>query len=112
MAEPDLSRPLVLQAPTRLSDGAGGYAETWAPLGTLWAEVRPVSGGEYAGPETALSRISLRITCRAAPQDAPSRPRPGQRFLDGARVYAIAAVTEADAAQRFLVCYAREEAAP
>lgn len=53
--------------------------------------------------------MGFRITVRAAPQGAPSRPTPLQRFRDGARLFAIEAVTEADPEGRFLVCFAREE---
>ena len=56
-----------------------------------------------------LARMGFRITVRAAPQGAPSRPTPLQRFRDGARLFAIEAVTEADPEGRFLVCFAREE---
>jgi head-tail adaptor len=35
-----LNRRLVLEAASRLPDGAGGYAETWVVLGELWADIR------------------------------------------------------------------------
>ncbi|MFT7254059.1 MAG: head-tail adaptor, partial [Paracoccaceae bacterium] len=37
-APPDLSRRLTLEAAVRLPDGAGGFSETWEPLGHIWAE--------------------------------------------------------------------------
>ena len=33
MSAPRLNRKLVLEAPTRVADGAGGYTVTWAALG-------------------------------------------------------------------------------
>lgn len=33
MTRPDLSRRLLLEGPVRVPDGAGGFAETWQPLG-------------------------------------------------------------------------------
>ncbi len=105
MMRPNLSRRLLLEGPVRVADGAGGFNEAWQPLGTVWGEVLPRTGRE-AGD---LARTGFRITVRAAPQGAPSRPTPLQRFRDGARLFIIDAVTEADAEGRFLICYATEE---
>jgi len=108
---PQLTRRLVLEEPQRLSDGAGGFAETWVVLGTLWAEVKAGSGRERAGEVTAVSRVPYRITVRGAPEGNLARPRPEQRFREGARVFRILAVSEADAQGRYLTCFAEEEGA-
>ena len=55
------------------------------------------------------SAMGYRITVRAAPVGAPSRPRPDQRFREGARVFRILAVAERDAVGRYLTCFAEEE---
>ncbi|KJS41681.1 MAG: tail protein, partial [Roseovarius sp. BRH_c41] len=52
------------------------------------------------------------ITVRAAPQGAASRPEAGQRLRDGARIFAILSVTEADGAGRYLSLWAQEEVVP
>lgn len=109
MSAPQLTRRLVLEGKTLVPDGAGGFTSEWSELGTLWAELRPGTGRDVAGEEVTLSSIPYRITLRGAPQGAPSRPVPGHRFRDGARVFAIVAVTERDAAGQFLTCFAREE---
>ena len=103
-----LSRPLILEAAQRAGDGAGGFAETWQALGTVWAEVRPGSGraGEALG--VAVPVQPLRITVRGLPQGHGLRPVPGMRFRDGARLFHLLAVTEADAAGRYLICAAEE----
>ncbi|SMX42059.1 head-tail adaptor protein [Actibacterium lipolyticum] len=106
---PNLTRRLVLEEPVRTSDGAGGFVESWAVLGTLWAAVKPGTGRERAGEFATLSRVPYRITVRGAPVGAPSRPKAEQRFRDGARVFRILAVTEADAQGRHLTCFAEEE---
>ena len=46
MTAPRLNRILVLEAPERVADGAGGYDETWVAQGELWAVVRLRSGSE------------------------------------------------------------------
>ena len=109
MKTPMLNRPLLLDERVRTPDGAGGFTETWTPLGTLWAELKAGTGREKSADLATLSRAPYRITVRAAPQDAPSRPKAGQRFLDGGRVFAILAVVDAGTDGRFLACNAVEE---
>ncbi|MDY6860038.1 MAG: head-tail adaptor protein [Pseudomonadota bacterium] len=106
---PQLNRRLVLEEPQRAGDGSGGFAESWVALGTLWAEVRPGTGRERAGEFATLSRVPYRITVRGAPEGAASRPRPEQRFREGARLFRILAVAERDAAAQYLICFAEEE---
>lgn len=106
-----LNRSLVLEAPVRLPDGAGGFTQSWQEQGTLWAEVSARTGRETSGGDASLSRTGYRITVRAAPFGAPSRPAPEQRFRDGARIFNILSVAERDGAGRFLTCIAQEEVA-
>jgi hypothetical protein len=56
-----------------------------------------------------VAAIPLRIIVRAAPEGAPSRPLPEQRFRAGQRVFRILAVSEADTGARYLTCFAQEE---
>ncbi|MDF1716420.1 MAG: phage head closure protein [Antarcticimicrobium sp.] len=111
MSAPVLSRRLVLEAPVRVPDGAGGAIESWTSLGTLWAEVRPRSGRERAQAGEPVSTMGYRIVVRGAPAGSAQRPAPEQRFRDGARLYLIRAVAEHDPAGRFLTCFADEEVA-
>lgn len=108
---PILNRRLVLEAPVRVPDGSGGFSETWNGLGSLWADVSVRNGGERPGEELALARVSYRILVRAAPHGAASRPQPGQRFREGARIFRIRAVAEADRRGQYLTCFADEEMA-
>lgn len=109
MTPPRLNRKLVLEAPQRVPDGAGGFTESWAALGEVWAQVAARTGRETSGEATSLARVSYKITLRAAPAGSDARPRPEQRFRDGSRVFRINAVAEADEAGRYLTCFADEE---
>ncbi|WP_373635515.1 phage head closure protein [Yoonia sp. SS1-5] len=109
MSVPRLNRSLLLEAPTRVSDGAGGFTSDWQTLGVLWAEVKAGSGRETAAFAATVSRVPCRITVRAAPHGAASRPTAGQRFRDGARLFHINAVAERDANAQYLLCFAEEE---
>ncbi len=104
-----LNRKIVLEAPARVLDGAGGYSKSWQAMGTLWASIRAGSGREVAGEFVTVSTVPYRIVVRASPEGAPSRPRPDQRFRDGNRVFRILAVSEYDPGARYLTCHAREE---
>lgn len=106
---PVLNRRMVLEDRVRVADGAGGFAESWEVLGTLWAAVGPRRGREVARDALPASAVPCRITVRAAPPGRPERPRPEQRLREGARVFRILAVAEADGGGRFLVCHAVEE---
>ncbi len=109
MSAVHLTRALTLEMPVRVADGAGGFALSWAALGTLWAEVLPGSGRETAGTEVLVAAVPYRITVRGAPVGSPARPKPEQRLRDGTRVFTILAVSERDPQGRHLMCFAREE---
>lgn len=109
MSVPALTRAVVLEDPVSAPDGAGGQQVTWAPLGTLWAEIRPAGGRERSGGLGPEGVQRLRVTLRAAPPDSPRRPRPGQRLREGARVFRLLTVAEADAQGRWLIAIAEEE---
>ncbi|WP_241523913.1 head-tail adaptor protein [Oceaniglobus indicus] len=101
---------MTLETLQRVPDGAGGHQGIWTPLGQIWASVRPGTGRETSGQDVALSRLGVRITVRGAVQGAPSRPRAGQRFREGGRLFVIDAVSETQDG-RFLTCNAHEELA-
>ncbi|WP_375262528.1 head-tail adaptor protein [Palleronia sp.] len=103
------TRALVLETRTQVSDGAGGTVAEWAPLGTLWADMRPRTSGLTDGQEVSLSRTLWRIVVRGAPAGAPSRPVAGQRFREGARVFSILTATEDGPQAKWLICQAEEE---
>lgn len=107
MKAPHLNRALILQKPEQVSDGMGGFSTSWLALGQIWAEVKASSGREVAGEERALGAVSYRITTRAL----PARPQPGQRLVEGGRVFAIRAVAERDQAGLYLVLWCQEEVA-
>lgn len=111
MKAPLLNRKLLLEAPTRVPDGAGGFVETWNPLGEIWAEMSARGGREALDGRASVSRVIYRIVVRAAAVAAPSRPSPGQRLRDGNRLYVIQAVAERGADGRYLTCFALEEMA-
>ncbi|MFT7595414.1 MAG: head-tail adaptor [Paracoccaceae bacterium] len=111
MSAPHLNRRLALEAPVRAPDGAGGFSESWAVLGEVWAEVSARTGRERAVAGGPVSAVGYRIVVRSAPVGAASRPLPEQRFREGARLFIIQAVADRDPVGRYLTCFADEEVA-
>jgi head-tail adaptor len=89
-----LKTRLQVQAPVETDDGQGGVARSFATLTTAWAQVTPFfARGGGAGVEadaegaTVKYRILLRSNFVLTLQ---------HRLVDGARVYRIAAIRDAD----------------
>ena len=108
---PRLSRKLILEARGAVGDGAGGRSGDWLALGTHWAQVEARIGRYETGDGYPRARVPYKVTIRSMPQDAPSRPRAGQRFVEGSRVFLIKAVADEASDARYLICYADEEVA-
>jgi head-tail adaptor len=106
-----LNRKLVLEQAKRVSDGAGGYVETWTQMGALWASITSGTGSEHSKDFLTISRVPMKIIVRGAAEGSPRRPCANQRFLEGGRIFRILAVTELDPQAHYLVCQAREEIA-
>ncbi|MDB6178029.1 head-tail adaptor protein [Paracoccus sp. Z330] len=100
---------LELEDQQRDSDGLGGHVVTWRRLGALFGEMDSGSGRRRSAQVGAESVVSWRIIVRAARLGDPRRPRAGQRFRMGQRVFHIDAVAERDGAGHWLTCFATEE---
>jgi len=111
MSGPRLNRRLTLETATRVADEAGGYTETWTPLGVLWAEVTARTGRETQSGAVPVSMVPYTIVVRGAPVDHPERPVSQQRLRDGTRVFHIRSVAERDPKGQYLICMADEEVA-
>ena len=47
-----------------MADGAGGLQQSWVPLGTLWAWIRPGSGRQRTADAATLSGVPYRIVVK------------------------------------------------
>ena len=59
-----LNRPLVLQTPTRMADGAGGFVLAWVSEGVL-------GGGVGAGSAGLVALVAVLDQRRLADDDVP-----------------------------------------
>lgn len=105
-----LNRLMTLEAPADAPDGGGGSVRSWTALGAVWAAVRAASGGEGVSGGAEGSRVTHRVELRWAPPDSPARPNAAQRLREGARVFRILAVSEADDRRDRLICWTEEGA--
>ena len=60
----DLRHKITIQTRTEVSDGMGGYTETWADTYGAWAAVWPIRGPERLNYMQLESQISHRIRIR------------------------------------------------
>ena len=104
-----LNRRLLLEAETRLPDGAGGFTAVWTALGSVWAMIEAGAGREVVALDRRAPKVPLTIILRAAPVGSPERPVAGQRLREGARRFRILAVAERDLRGLYLTCHAEEE---
>ncbi len=57
----ELDQRLELQKEEYVSDGAGGTESEWVSQGTVWAHIRPQSGGERIQSDTLI--VEGRFRC-------------------------------------------------
>lgn len=95
---------LALEAAALTPDGAGGHAEAWAEVATLYARVEPVSAASRFGADQTLETETHRITLRHR-----AGIESGMRFRLRTRLFTIVTVHDPDETRRYLVCRAREE---
>lgn len=105
---PVLSRQVELQERNLTPDGCGGFGEDWTTLGVHWAAFDARSAREQIIGGRSVSGVTYRVTVRAAPHGAPSRPKADQRFVDGNRVFSILAVADDDPEGLYLTCWTEE----
>jgi SPP1 family predicted phage head-tail adaptor len=63
---------VIIQSFTAVSDGMGGWEETWADLATVWARVEALKGEEYFAAAQMQNSVSHRVTMRYRADLTPS----------------------------------------
>lgn len=108
---PRLNRRMVQEERVETPNSSGGYALSWREIGAQWVAVEAGAGRGSGSEALATGLVPLRLILRASPDGAEQRPKAGQRFREGGRVFAVLAVADADPDQRYLTCFAQEEVA-
>jgi len=86
-----------------VSDGAGGFTESWIEVGTVWAGIASSGGGEAVDSGRLAGRVSHTVTLRY--RDGVT---PAMRFRLGGRVFHILAVIDEGERRRWLRCLCEE----
>jgi head-tail adaptor len=89
-----LKTRLQIQAPMETDDGQGGVARSYATQTTAWAQVAPVSargGGADVEADAEGATMKYRILLRSNFILTLQH-----RLVDGARIYRISAIRDAD----------------
>jgi SPP1 family predicted phage head-tail adaptor len=82
-----LRHRITIEQKAKVSDGAGGYTESWVPFVTIWASVDPVSGKEYYEAQQMQSSVSHKIRIRYK-----SGVLPSMRVNFKERIFAVESV--------------------
>jgi SPP1 family predicted phage head-tail adaptor len=92
-----LNKRVTIQNVSRVSDGQGGFTETWTDSATVWAGIEPVKSYERFQAMQQAVPVSHKITMRYnAVVDETSRMRYGNRLFE------VKEVINVDEADRFL----------
>ncbi len=103
--DPGLFRTeLRLEEPHPVSDGAGGFTESWREVTSLLAMIEPVSPDAFFGAGQDHEIVTHRITMRFR-----NDVRSGMRLVRAGRSFVILNAHDPDETGRYLVCRAREE---
>ena len=99
----DLRHRLTLEEAQRVSDGGGGFTETWVEVAIVSAGLRPSGGSESVDSGRLAGRVSHEIVLRYR-----AGVTPAMRFRMGTRVFHILAAIDEGERQRWLRCLCEE----
>lgn len=99
----DLRHRLKLEELQREEDEGGGFTENWVEVAELWADLRPVGGGETLEADRLAGRVTHEVSLRYRPG-----VQPAMRFRQAARLFHILTVIDVDERRRWLKCLCEE----
>jgi SPP1 family predicted phage head-tail adaptor len=99
----DLNMRLALEAPVDAQDSIGGLVRTWSVVDTVWACVRPLSSAQREAADGAQYLVTHAVTLRWRADVTGA-----MRLREGARIFEILSVADAEGDRRRLVCRCRE----
>lgn len=109
----DLSDKIIVERKSRVSDGQGGFAETWAasPAGGVWARMEPLGGSERWQAMRIGSPVRYRAVVRWR-DDGAGNPywSASDRVTFQGRTYGIDAVYPYQGGKRFVELMLTESA--
>lgn len=100
-----LRHRITFQQESLTPDGMGGSTKTWTSLGTVSAQVEPLSGKEFFQAQQIQSSVTHKVTMRYRANTIPSL-----RILFGTRTFDVNAVLDPEERhiQLILLCTERK----
>ena len=99
----DLRHRITLETLSRVSDGQGGFTETWSTLATVWAFIKPISSRERLFAESIGYQRSHEVIIRHRTDVTQE-----MRFTYDSRVFQIKGVKRPDERKAYLILDAEE----
>lgn len=99
-----LKHRVTLQSLARVSDGQGGYSESWTDVSDVWVSIAPMKGYERFQAMQMQTPVTHKIVMRYR-----SDVTTAHRLLYGSRVFALKEVLNRDEDSRFLDIKALEQ---
>jgi len=101
----DLRHRVDLQAPTRVSDGMGGFVNSYSDAATVWAAIWPVSANDTIQANATVLVVTHRIRIRYR-----SVLKTSWRIKFGNRYFAIVSIICPNEGREFLDLMVKESA--
>jgi SPP1 family predicted phage head-tail adaptor len=100
-----LQQRITVQRRSTTLDAYGQEINSWTNIGTVWAEVKPLSGTEKMRTNAMVveSQLTHRVTVRYSALFLPSIDADAWRILLGTRIFNITASWNVDEADKTII---------
>ena len=100
-----LQQRITVQRRSSTLDAYGQEINSWTDIGTVWAEVKPMSGAEKmrANAMVVESQLTHRVTVRYSALFLPSIEADAWRILFGTRVFNITSSMNVDEEDKLII---------
>jgi SPP1 family predicted phage head-tail adaptor len=102
-----MDKRVTIQSASQISDGQGGFTETWSDGASVWAWIQPVKGYEKFQASQTQTPLSHKIVTRYRTDITTA-----SRLKYGDRIFWVKEVINRDEANQFLDIRALERATP
>jgi SPP1 family predicted phage head-tail adaptor len=101
----DLNKRITIQAPTKVSDGMGGFVNSYSDAATVWGAIWPTSAQDTIQANATVMVVTHRIRIRYR-----SVLNTSWRVSWGGRYFTIVSIIDPNTGHKFLDLLCREAA--
>ena len=99
-----LRHRVSIERPQRTATDGGAAVISWTSLGSVFARIEPVGGGEVEVADRQAGRVTHKVLMRYRGDVLPE-----MRIVAGTRVLEISAALDLDGRGRWLQCHCKEK---